>query len=414
MIMINGQDVVREAAAQASGVTWLLSDGVTVTGTDIAALDSFDVADVGRTVVDPISGDVVRGTAESFFNALISVIARIEVDSRAYTGDLADLMIKDSEWGGFVERVYYQLADIITDPKWNLASNYANGITDYAAAEHGFYPVKAEASVFEEAVPLLTPVSNPVDQLKEACRGEDEMRALINGIRTAVNNTIALGIQSIRHMLAQCAIAVSMAGTLTAVNLLAVYQAETGDTTVTASNWQASEAFQAHALKTIAETRDNLKVFSKAFNDGSVPAFTDDEYSKLILLNKFDKICRFGVKASTFNQQNLALGDYSTTTCWQGYDAGSPQTPFDFASVSKVMIAADATEKLGIGSSAFTADGVVALLFDRYALGISPYKRKVTSQYTAVGDYLNEFHHTLIGTILDRKYPIVAFYIATP
>jgi hypothetical protein len=176
------------------------------------------------------------------------------------------------------------------------------------------------------------------------------MRALINGIRTAVNNTIALGIQSIRHMLAQCAIAVSMSGTLTAVNLLAVYRAETGDTSVTAANWQSSEAFQAHALKTIAETRDNLKVFSKAFNDGTVPAFTDDEYSKLILLNKFDKICRFGVKASTFNQQNLALGDYTTTTCWQGYDAGSPQTPFDFASVSKVMIAADASEKLGIGS----------------------------------------------------------------
>ena len=78
------------------------------------------------------------------------------------------------------------------------------------------------------------------------------------------------------------------------------------------------------------------------------------------------------------------------------------------------MVAADSDNKLGIGTSAFTADGVVGLLFDRYALGISPYKRKVTSSYTAIGDYLNEFNHTLIGTILDRKYPLVAFYIATP
>lgn len=414
MIMIEGQDVVREAAAQASGVTWVLSDGQTVTGTDIAALDSFTVADVGANVVDPLSGDVVRGTAESFFNALISVISRIEIASRAYTGDLADLMVIEDEWGGFVERVYFELADIITDPKWNLAENYANGITDYAAAEHGFYPLKAKGRIFREAVPLLTPVSHPIDQLKEACRNEDEMRSLIAGIRVAVRNTIALGMQSIRHMLAQSAIAVSIAGTQTGINLLATYQTETGDTSVTVSNWQQSEAFQAYAMRKIAETRDNMRTFNVAFNDGTQPIFTDEGDSKLILLNKFDKIVRFGVKANTFNQDNLALGEYSTVTSWQGYNAGGSATDYDFDSVSKIMIAADSDNKLGIGTSAFTQSGVVALLFDRYALGISPYKRKVTSQYTAIGDYLNEFHHTLVGTILDRAYPIVAFYIATP
>lgn len=414
MIMIDGQDVVREAAAQASGVTWLLSDGVTVTGTDIAALDSFTIADVGANVVDPISGDLVKATAESFFNALISVISRIEVQARAYTGDLADLMITEDEWGGFIERVYFELSDIITDPKWNLAANYAAGITDYAAAEHGFYPVKASAKVFREAVPLLTPISHPVDQLKEAVRSEDEMRALINGIRVAVRNTISLGLQSIRHMLAQCAIAVSIAGISTGINLLGAYQSETGDTSVTISNWQQSEAFQAFCMRKIAETRDNLRTFNKAFNDGSVPIFTEEQDSKLVVLNKFDKILRFGVKANTFNQENLALGDYSTVTAWQGYNAGGGASDFDFTSVSKVMISADSSNKLGIGTSAYTQGGVVALLFDRYALGISPYKRKVTTQYTAIGDYLNEFHHTLVGTILDTKYPIVAFYIATP
>ena len=413
MIMINGQDVVREAAAQASGVTWTLSDGQTVTGTDIAALDSFTVADVGANVVDPLSGDLVKATAESFFNALISVISRIEVLERGYTGDLADLMVLDSEWGGFVERVYFELADIVTDPKWRLDENYRNGITDYAAAEHGFYPIKAKAKIFREAVPLLTPISHPVDQLKEACRNEDEMRTLISGIRVAVRNTIALGLQSIRHMLAQSAIAVSVAGTSTAVDLLSTYATETGDNTVTASNWQQSESFQAYCLRKIAETRDNMRTFNTAFNDGSVPTFTDGENSKLILLNKFDKITRFGVKANTFNQSNLALGEYSTVTSWQGYNAGGAATDFDFDSVSKVMVAADSDNKLGIGTSAFTQDGVVALLFDRYALGISPFKRKVTSQFTAVADYLNEFHHTLVGTILDRAYPIVAFYIAS-
>lgn len=414
MIMIDGQDVIREAAAQASGVTWVLSDGNTVTGTDIAALDSFTLADVGRTVIN--GGVLIQATADSFFNALLSVISRIEVDTRIYAGDLNDFMIKDSEWGGFIERIRYKLGDIITDPKWNLAANagLTPPKTDYSTEEHTFYQLEAIAKVFQEAVPILTPISYPTDQLYEAVRNEAEMRAIIDGMRSAVRNTITLGIQSIRHMLAQCAIAVSIANTSTAVNLLAAYQTETSDTTVTVSNWQQSEAFQAFSMRKIAETRDNLRAFTTAFNDGTVPSFSNEEDTKLVLLNKFDKILRFGVKANTFHQENLALGDYSTTTSWQGFNAGGAATDFDFDSVSKVMIAADVNDKLGIGTSAFTQGGVVALLFDRYALGISPYKRKVTSQFTAIADFYNEFHHTLIGTMLDTSYPIIAFYIDTP
>lgn len=414
MIMINGQDVIREAAAQSSGVTWILSDGSTVTGTDIAALDSFDLTDVGKNVVDPVTGTLVKATAESFFNALISVISRIEVNERAYKGDLASLMVIDSEWGGFVERVAYELGDIITDPKWNLMANYTAGVKDYAALEHTFFPLKPHAKVYDEAIPILTPVSHPVDQLKEAVRNEDEMRNLISGIRVATRNTVELALQSIRHMLVQCGIAVSIAGTQTAINLLAAYQTDTGDTSVTVSNWMNSQAFQSYAMQIIAETRDNMRTFNTAFNDGSIPTFTDDEYSKLIVLNKFDKICRFGVRADTYNEANRSLGKYETTTSWQGFNAGSGATDFDFDSVSKIMIAADANNKLGIGTAAFTQSGVVAILFDRYALGISPYKRKVTSSYTASADFLNEYHHTLVGTILDTAYPMVAFYIDTP
>lgn len=414
MIIINGEDVIKSAAAQMSGVTFTLSDGTTVPSTEVSALKSFEVTDVGSAVVDPVSGDLIKSTAESFFNALVSVISRIEVNSRAYTGDMNDFMIKDSEWGGFIERVYFELANIMDDPKWNLAKNAAAGKVDYADEDHRFYPLKAHAKVFRKTIPIVTPISLPTDQMFEAVRNEAEMQAIVNGIQAAVRNTIQLGLQSIRHMLAQNAIAISVANTQTKINLLARYQADTGDTSVTVANWQNSPAFIAYALQTIAETRDNLINMTAAFNDHTVPVFTDDEYSHLILLNKFDKAARFRVRANTYNKDDLAIGKYTTTTSWQGYDGGTGTTDFDFASVSRVMIAADPDDTLGIGTSAFTQQGVVGLLFDRYALGISPYKRKVTSQYTAIADFLNQFHHTLIGTNIDTTYPIVAFTIETP
>lgn len=411
MIMIDGSDVIKEAASQATGVTWTLADGTTVTSPEIADLKSFDVTDIGRNIVDPNTGDIVRNTTESFFKSLVTVLARIEVLSRAYKGDLSDLMVKDDEWGGFIERVAYELGDILKDPKYNLMANYQAGKREYSKEEMGFYPLKVHSKVYEEAVPIFTPYSVPVDQLKEACRDEAEMGAIVSGIRAAVRNTVELSLQSMRHMLVQSAVAVSIKGTQTAVNLLEKWRDETGDNTVTAANWRQNKDFVSFCLETIAETRDNMKTLSIGFNDGTVPVFTDDQYSKLILLNKFDKVARFGVKASTFNEKNLAIGNYTTTSSWQGFDAAN-KPKFAFDTVSTVKIAADPSNKLGIGTGAFEQSGVVAILFDRYALGISPYKRKTTTQYIAVGDYVNNFVHTLCGTMLDTTYNMVAFYIA--
>lgn len=414
MIMINGSDVIKEAAAQATGInTWTRADGTVISTTDIAAIDTFTLADVGASIIDG-NGNIVRGTCESFFDSLLSVISRIESENRVYGGQLKSLMIKDSMWGGFVERVNYHPGDIITDPKWNLMANYKNGKKNYSHEEHGFYPLQADGRIFREAVPVLTPVSFPTDQLYEAVRNEAELQSIINGMQAAVQNTKVIGFDMIKHALIQCAIAVSIAGTGTAVNLLEVYQNETGDTSVTESNWMSSPEFMAHAAMTISETLDNMEDLSVNFNDGSVPTFTDGDYKKLIILNKFAKALKFKVKANTYNEELIGFGDFETVTSWQGYNEGGGAVNYDFPSVSKVMIAADSDDKLGIGTSAFTATGVVGVAFDRYALGISPYKAKVTSQYTAIGDYYNQFHHTLAGTILDRKYNLIAFYIKDP
>lgn len=414
MIMVNGSDVIKQAAAQATGVTtWTLADGTLINSTDIAALDSFTIADVGASIIDSY-GNIVRGTCESFFDGLLSVISRIQTDTRIYGGQLKSLMIEDSMWGGFVERVNYHPGDIITDPKWNLMANFKNGKKNYSHEEHGFYPLQVDGRIFREAVPVLTPVSFPTDQLYEAVRNEAELQSIVNGMIAAVNNTKVTGFDMIKHMLIQDAIAVSIAGTGTAINVLEVYQNETGDTSVTESNWMDHPEFIAHAAMTISETLDNMEDFSVNFNDGTIPTFSDGDYKKLIILNKFAKALKFKVKANTYHDDMVGFGDFETVTSWQGYNEGSGATNYDFESVSKIMIAADSGNKLGIGTSAFTATGVIGVAFDRYTLGISPYKSKVTSQYTAIGDFYNQFHHTLAGTILDRKYPLVSFYIKDP
>lgn len=417
MIIINPQDTVKQAIAQMTGTTWILSDGSTPTSAELAALDSFDIVDVGKSIA---AGADPTVTTDSFMKALISVISDIRTEAKAYEGDMSGFMVRDYEWGGFTERIYPGLADIVDDPMWNLAANKAGGKTSYATEELSFYPLPAKAVIFQEAKPILVPISKPAEQLKEAFTSWAAMQEFITSIAIQVDNTIALALQAMRHNLAQCAIAVSMS-TLTnddgstrpatAINLAQDYYNETGNT-VTAANWQNSPGFIAHALQKIAETRDNMKTFNAAFNDGTWATFTDESDSRLILLNVFEKAARFKVKANTFNKDDLAVGDYERTTAWQAYQA-TGSADFSFSTLSSVMVAADSSKKLGIGTSAFTGENVIGLLYDYRGLGICPYKRKVTGKYVSVGDFYNEFHHTLVNMILDRKFPLVAFYIGT-
>lgn len=372
-------------------------------------------------------GDAITGAnkTESFFNSMLSLIGSIEVENTAYTGDLSDIMVKDMEWGGFVENTMFDLATIIDDPKWNLASNAAlnPAVTDYSSLEHGFVEPKSDTKVFgAKKTKLMAVLSNPTDQLHEAVRNMGEMEKIIGGMHSAVNNTITLGINSIKHMIAQMAIAATC-GTLmnsgngTVVHLLDLTDAlgitQSTDTAETAIQNPAALAF---ILQTIAEYRDNMAIMGKSFSTGAVATFTPQERSRLVLLNKFDKACRFRVKANTFNKDDLAIGQYSTVSDWQGIVSTDDSNPYSLANVSRVRVkkdTSDTSDEFGVGlkTHSFDARYCIGLLFDRKALGVCPYKRKVTSKYTASADFLNEFYHVMCGTKVDPRYNIVSFFL---
>lgn len=392
----------------------------------LAALDSTKVVDTGIEITNLNNlGQTIdqQGLTETVLRGLITQLAIIEIEDRAYKGDLNVFMVRDTEWGGFVERVCFGMADIVTDPMWNIYEN-SQSLTpyDYAEGDHKFYSPTVSTKVYYEGKAIMTPISRTVDQLKEAFKSWEQMNSFLSGVSQAVRNTIEQGITSMRHMLAQDAIAFTtgtLAGAGSAIHLLDL----TDDAGLTTSNTTAEEAMKdpdvlAFILQIISETRDNMGVMTSAFNDGTVPTFTPMDETRLILLNKFDKACRFLVKANTFNKEDLAIGSYDTTTAWQGI-AASGNTDFNFKDCSTVYIAKLASgeeDKLGIGIDYATGEAYehaycIGLLFDRKALGICPYKRKVSGHYVATGDFFNEFNHTLLNLLLDSRYNMVSFWL---
>lgn len=389
-------ELTQKSVAQTMGTDYMTNLG------DFAALDSYKLVDVGKDVT-------ASGTVDVYCKKLIGLLGKLVVDAKKYAAsDIKGIFVDSFDWGSFVERVYFTPQDLIEDDMWNLVDGkiYEN--------DHKFFAPKTAVKIFEEAKSITTPISIVEEQLKTAFTGWDQMNTFLSGLRTNVENTITLAMQAYAHMLICCGIAVAN-GNGNTIHLITEAIAEgileSGATLQDAKN---SEAFSIFAMEKIKTIRDNMKVYSSAYNDGSIPTFTEDSDNKLTLLSQFENILKFRGSRQVYNLKEIGFGEYDTTPMWQGFRTTGEDdkvTNFDWNTVSSISISADATNKLGIGTAAVALDNVAGVIFDHRAMGICPYRRKVTSSYTASADFWNEFHHVLVNYILDAKFPIVAIVL---
>lgn len=385
-------DLTQKAVAQAMGTEYMEQLG------DLSALESYKLIDVGRDVLG-------SGTREAYSKALISLMAKMEIDERKYTGEINSIFVDNFDWGGFAERVYFTPDQIIEDDMWSLVNGrvYENSLK--------FFQPGVKAKIYEEAKGFMIPTSWSEEVLKEAFTGWDEMGRFLSARRTMVRNTLTLALQSYAHMLVSAAIAVAIEKNENVVHVLteaiAAGIVPEGTTPEDALN---TEAFNIYHMRRLAEVRGYFADYGSGFNNGEIPTFTPEEDNKLILLKAVETAFRFDGKRQSFNVNEVGFGNYETVVKWQGYTAeGSGKYALDVT--SKIMIAADSSNKLGIGTDAFTQGYVSALLFDHRAIGLCPFKEKTTSNYVGSADFWNEYLHILVNYILDDNFPIVAFVL---
>lgn len=386
-------ELTQKALAQSMGTEYANQQG------NLADLPVEKLVDIGK---DVSNSDV---TTEKYTKALISVISYYELMQPSVNEEFLDLFVKSELWGGFVERIYYNVAQVMSDPMWNVT----NG-TSYSDIEHTFYQPSVSAKIFNEAKAGMIPISIQRDTLMESFRGWDELNAYVSGIHTMIKNTLKM----IKKVYGRMAVSAGIAesnyanGMNTAVHLLTeavargVVQAGT-----TAEQALEQADFLAFAAKRISEVRDYMKVESTAYNNHTV--LTSADVVKLYILKDFERSLRFNLRADTYNPEDRSLGDYTSITAWQGI--ANDNGRFGFDTLSTVKLAADPDGKLGIGTEAIEISGVIGFAFDYRALGCTLNKIKVTSSYTSCADFWNEFTHFLMNWIVDTNLNMVAFIV---
>lgn len=422
-------------AVTQSAIAQLIGKGYMDADYKLTALDDAAVVDLGEKLQLTEDGDfTVNSPADIVFKAFLSQLGKIVIDSRSYVAKLPKLYVDTANWGLFTELVTVDLSDVLVDEMWNPNGFVAWGTppdpltpTVYpgqvegariAAIEHGFYRPAINAKLYKKAHAIMVAITTMYDQLFTAFKGVSELNSFLASLYNSVENTLQLKAEVYAKMTVCTGIARAIANS-NAIDVRALAVAagvSNAATTATETLIQMPEV-QRLTLQAISETREYITDYTALYNNGEMATFARDD--QMILLTKFAKACKFNVRANTYNEELLGIGDYDTINMWQAATSSDDTTAYNFSACSSIDYSKNSAIEFGLlpadtAETHYLATGILAVVYDRMAMGINLDKRKVTSSYTAARDTTNSFYHALVRYSVSDHYPIVVFYCSEP
>ena len=191
----------------------------------------------------------------------------------------------------------------------------------------------------------------------------------------------------------------SSASTVRCVNLLKLYNEKTG-AQLTAATAITTPDFIRFAAYIMGLYSDRLQTISTLFNVGGKERFTPKDVLHTVLLSDFAAAAKTYLYADTFHDENVLLPKAETVASWQ-----ATGKDYAFEHVSKIDV------KSASGASV-SVSGVLGVMFDRDALGVTNLDKRVTTNYNAKAEFFNNYYKFDAGYFNDTNENFVVFFIA--
>lgn len=342
---------------------------------------------------------------DNFVRSLVDHIGRMVFVDRVYGGRAPSVLVDGWEYGSILEKVSVSLPEAQENEIWNLQDGQSYDPFIFKNPE-------VQVKFFNDRITFDIQLSITTKQVKSAFDNVTQMNSFMSMLYTSVNNsatikTDALIMRTINNMIGETLYSEFPSGTYTgvtgvrAVNLLKLYNdtVDAGDALTADEFIRTPEAIR-FAVLTFKNYIDRIKVMSTLFNMGGMERFTPDDRLHIIMLSEFANAADIFLQSDTFNEQYTALPRAERTVYWQGSGID-----YDFDSTSAVNIQTS-------GGHTIDATGILAVMFDRDALGVANIDRFVTSAYNAKADFTNNFYHYTQGMWNDGNENFVVFYVA--
>ena len=161
-----------------------------------------------------------------------------------------------------------------------------------------------------------------------------------------------------------------------------------------------TKAFTRFAAYIMSLYADRLQTISTLFNVGGKERFTPKDSLHTVLLSDFASAVKAFLYSDTYHPENVLLPPAETVASWQ-----ATGKDYSFANVSKIDVKSS-------GGASVSISGVLGVMFDRDALGVTNLDKRVTTNYNAKAEFFNNYFKFDAGYFNDANENFVVFFIA--
>lgn len=380
--------------------------GEVLGNTELVHEDLTGLVDLGNEVFN-------QNAVDNYVKSLVNHIGKVVFVNRPYSGKVPSVLMDAWEFGSVLEKISADVPDAEENNTWNLqdGKEYKQDV---------FHKPTVTAKFFNSKVTFEVPVSITERQVKESFSSAEQMNGFLSMIYSAVDKSMtiktdALIMRTINNMIAETldadktafgfvastpeTVDYSSASTVRCVNLLKLYNDKTG-AHLTAAAAITTPDFIRFAAYVMGLYSDRLQTISTLFNVGGKERFTPKDVLHTVLLSDFAAAAKAYLYADTFNSENVLLPQAETVASWQATGKN-----YAFENTSKIDV------KSASGANV-SVSGVLGVMFDRDALGVTNLDKRVTTNYNAKAEFFNNYFKFDAGYFNDTNENFVVFFVA--
>lgn len=363
----------------------------------VLAEDLSNIVDVGNAIFNANAFD-------KYVKALVNRIGKTVFVNRPYAGSAPSVLMDAWEYGSVCMKIASEMPTASENETWELndGESYDPNI---------FYQPKVEAKFFNKMITFEIDRSITEKQVKQSFSSRTELNAFVSMLFNEIDKSLtvkmdSLVMRTINNMIGETVHnafnggAITGPGNARAVNLLSRYNTAFAKE-LTADKAIFDPAFIRYASFEMGRYTKRLSKMSTLFNVGGKARFTPESMLHTVMLADFASAASTYLYSDTFHENYVRLSEAEQVPFWQGSG-----TDYSFSEVSKVNLAKTAE------GNASVVTGVLCVMFDREALGVTNLDTRVTTNYNAKAEFTNYFYKRDARYFNDFNENFVVFYVA--
>ena len=370
--------------------------GEVLGGSAVVNEDLSNIVDIGTAIFN-------ASAVDNYVKSLVNHIGRVIFVNRPYSGNVPSVLMDGWEYGSVLEKISAELPAATENESWELT----NG-TSYDP--NVFYKPIVSAKFFNKRVTFEIPMSFTERQVKESFSNAEQLNGFLSMLYNAVDRSMTVKIDALvmrtsNNMIGETLVADFSGGEyasgsgVKAVNLLYLYNQRYG-TSLTPKNAITEPEFIRFASYEMGVYMSRMSKISNLFNIGGKDRFTPSDMLHVVMLADFKKAANVFLQSDVFHDSFTELPNADVVPYWQGSGTG-----YDFNDISALNI------KTASGSDV-TVSGILGVMFDRDALGVTNLDRRVTTNYNPKAEFYNNWYKFDAGYFNDTNENFVVFFVA--